>query len=128
MSSVCNSSCLQNGSDVYVRLVSIQRQHVSSFAIYVLFQEETYHYFHLCREDFDLFNLDDVDNSFDKVVQLKYSQSVPLKGMHFLIFQSTFPHVIKLSTIYRKGTRVNNHTPSSWAYAGWNCVENSERW
>lgn len=32
------------------------------------------------REDFDLFNLDDVDNSFDKVVQLKYSQSVPLKG------------------------------------------------
>ncbi len=32
------------------------------------------------REDFDLFNLDDVDNSFDKVIQLKYSQSVPLKG------------------------------------------------
>ncbi|XP_046656106.1 probable cleavage and polyadenylation specificity factor subunit 2 isoform X2 [Daphnia pulicaria] len=31
-------------------------------------------------EDFDLFTLDDVDNSFDKVVQLKYSQSVPLKG------------------------------------------------
>ena len=31
-------------------------------------------------EDFELFNLDDVDNSFDKVVQLKYSQSIPLKG------------------------------------------------
>lgn len=36
----------------------------------------------LFREDFDLFTLDDVDNSFDKVVQLKYSQSVPLKGKH----------------------------------------------
>jgi len=31
-------------------------------------------------EDFDLFNLDDVDNTFDKVIQLKYSQSVPLQG------------------------------------------------
>ena len=31
-------------------------------------------------EDFELFDLDDVDNSFDKVIQLKYSQSVPLKG------------------------------------------------
>ena len=32
-------------------------------------------------EDFDLFNLDDVDNTFDKVIQLKYSQSVPLQGV-----------------------------------------------
>lgn len=32
-------------------------------------------------EDFKLFDLDDVDNAFDKVVQLKYSQSIPLKGM-----------------------------------------------
>ncbi|KAK4037738.1 hypothetical protein OUZ56_029767 [Daphnia magna] len=31
-------------------------------------------------EDFDLLPLDDVDNSFDKVAQLKYSQKVPLKG------------------------------------------------
>ncbi len=31
-------------------------------------------------EDFNLFTLDDVDAAFDKIVQLKYNQSVPLKG------------------------------------------------
>ncbi len=31
-------------------------------------------------EDFDLFTLDDVDAAFDKIVQLKYSQTVNLKG------------------------------------------------
>ena len=32
-------------------------------------------------EDFDLFTLDDVDSAFDKIIQLKYSQVVHLKGM-----------------------------------------------
>jgi len=32
-------------------------------------------------EEFDIFDLDDVDNTFDKVVQLKYNQSVPLQGL-----------------------------------------------
>lgn len=32
-------------------------------------------------EDFQLFDLDDVDAAFDKVVQLKYNQSLNLKGM-----------------------------------------------
>ncbi|XP_037088063.1 cleavage and polyadenylation specificity factor subunit 2-like [Pollicipes pollicipes] len=31
-------------------------------------------------EDFDVFTLDDVDSAFDKIVQLKYNQSVALKG------------------------------------------------
>jgi len=31
-------------------------------------------------EDFDIFTLDDVDSAFDKIVQLKYNQSVALKG------------------------------------------------
>lgn len=31
-------------------------------------------------EDFDTFNLDDIDASFEKITQLKYSQSVNLKG------------------------------------------------
>lgn len=40
---------------------------------------------HYNAEDFTKFDLDDVDNAFDKVVQVKYSQSVPLKGMkHFI--------------------------------------------
>ena len=42
---------------------------------------------HLCLqsrhniEDFDVFTLDDVDSAFDKILQLKYSQTVSLKGM-----------------------------------------------
>ena len=31
-------------------------------------------------EDFDLFSLDDVDSAFDQVTQMKYSQTVQLKG------------------------------------------------
>lgn len=31
-------------------------------------------------EDFDLFTLDDVDAAFEKIIQLKYNQSVSLKG------------------------------------------------
>ena len=31
-------------------------------------------------EDFELFSLDDVDAAFDKIIQLKYSQHVSLKG------------------------------------------------
>ncbi|CAH1731617.1 unnamed protein product [Aphis gossypii] len=35
----------------------------------------------LCNvEDFNLFSLDDVDAAFDKVIQVKYNQIVPLKG------------------------------------------------
>jgi len=38
----------------------------------------------LCNvEDFDLFNLDDVDAAFDKVIQVKYNQIVSLKGMNY---------------------------------------------
>lgn len=33
-----------------------------------------------CSE-FDLFTLDDVDVAFDRMVQLKYNQSVDMKGM-----------------------------------------------
>lgn len=35
---------------------------------------------HYNMEEFDLFTLDDVDSAFDKIIQLKYNQSVPLKG------------------------------------------------
>lgn len=40
-------------------------------------------------EDFDLFSLDDVDAAFDKIIQLKYSQHVSLKGtdIYSLILQ-----------------------------------------
>lgn len=36
-------------------------------------------------EDFDLFTLDDVDAAFDKIIQLKYLQTVNLKGMFMII-------------------------------------------
>ncbi len=32
-------------------------------------------------EEFDLFTLDDVDAAFDKITQLKFNQSVSLKGI-----------------------------------------------
>ncbi|XP_044746186.1 probable cleavage and polyadenylation specificity factor subunit 2 [Coccinella septempunctata] len=35
---------------------------------------------HFNMEDFDIFSLDDVDATFEKMIQLKYNQSVPLKG------------------------------------------------
>jgi len=35
---------------------------------------------HKNNEEFDVFTLDDVDAAFDKIVQLKYSQNVGLKG------------------------------------------------
>lgn len=35
---------------------------------------------HYSQYDFDLFSLDDVDAAFDRVTQLKYNQSVSLKG------------------------------------------------
>lgn len=36
---------------------------------------------HHNMEDFDIFTLDDVDAAFDKITQLKYNQSVSLKGI-----------------------------------------------
>ena len=38
-------------------------------------------------EEFDLFTLDDVDAAFDQVVQVKYSQTIQLKGMFIIIDQ-----------------------------------------
>ena len=37
---------------------------------------------HNC-EEFDLFTLDDVDAAFDLIIQVKYSQTVQLKGRSF---------------------------------------------
>ncbi|KAI4467288.1 cleavage and polyadenylation specificity factor subunit 2 [Holotrichia oblita] len=36
---------------------------------------------HYNMEDFDLFTLDDVDAAFDKIIQLKYNQSISMKGI-----------------------------------------------
>lgn len=38
---------------------------------------------HYNMEDFDLFTLDDVDAAFDKIIQLKYNQTISLKGKMF---------------------------------------------
>lgn len=35
---------------------------------------------HYNATDFNIFTLDDVDAAFDKIVQLKYNQSVAMKG------------------------------------------------
>jgi cleavage and polyadenylation specificity factor subunit 2 len=44
-----------------------------------MFMYDLYQSRHSC-EEFDLFSLDDIDQAFDLVIQLKYSQTVQLKG------------------------------------------------
>ena len=36
-------------------------------------------------EQFDTFNLDDVDTAFDRMTQVKYNQNIPLKGNHTIV-------------------------------------------
>ncbi|KAK0182676.1 hypothetical protein PV327_000789 [Microctonus hyperodae] len=42
-------------------------------------------------EEFDLFTLDDVDAAFDKIVQLKYNQSVAMKGKGYGVTLTPLP-------------------------------------
>lgn len=53
-------------------------------------------------EEFDLFTLDDVDAAFDKIIQLKYNQSVGLKGKGYGLSVTPLPagHMIG-GTIWR---------------------------
>lgn len=46
---------------------------------------------HYNQYDFDLFSLDDVDAAFDRIVQLKYNQSVSLKGKGYGITITPLP-------------------------------------
>uniref|UniRef100_A0A182IJ44 Cleavage and polyadenylation specificity factor subunit 2 n=1 Tax=Anopheles atroparvus TaxID=41427 RepID=A0A182IJ44_ANOAO len=46
---------------------------------------------HYNMHDFDLFSLDDVDAAFDKIVQLKYNQSVAMKGKGYGITITPLP-------------------------------------
>lgn len=46
---------------------------------------------HYNQYDFDLFSLDDVDAAFDRITQLKYNQSVSLKGKGFGITITPLP-------------------------------------
>lgn len=41
-------------------------------------------------EEFELFTLDDVDAAFDKIIQLKYNQSVPMKGIPYHVITETY--------------------------------------
>lgn len=45
-------------------------------------------------EEFELFTLDDVDAAFDKIIQLKYNQSIPMKGISCHVLQRNFLHVV----------------------------------
>ncbi|XP_075145543.1 cleavage and polyadenylation specificity factor subunit 2 [Haematobia irritans] len=46
---------------------------------------------HFNMYDFDLFSLDDVDAAFDKIIQLKYNQTVSLKGKGYGIAITPLP-------------------------------------
>jgi len=45
-------------------------------------------------EEFELFTLDDVDAAFDKIIQLKYNQSVPMKGTSYHVIERNVLHVV----------------------------------
>ena len=51
---------------------AVWRKHLSSLFHVIKSRHNT--------EEFELFTLDDVDSAFDKIQQLKYSQTVSLKG------------------------------------------------
>lgn len=46
---------------------------------------------HYNMYDFELFSLDDVDTAFDKIIQLKYNQSVSMKGKGYGITVTPLP-------------------------------------
>ena len=37
-------------------------------------------------EEFDLFSLDDVDTAFDNIIQVKFAQTVQLKGLVYTYY------------------------------------------
>jgi len=37
---------------------------------------------HLATEDFTKFTLDDIDNAFEKIIQLKYQEPKPISGIN----------------------------------------------
>lgn len=47
---------------------------------------------HYNMYDFELFSLDDIDSGFDKIIQLKNNQSVPLKGKDESITTDRWSH------------------------------------
>lgn len=65
----------------------------STIPVYKMGQMFMYDLFqsHYNMEEFSLFTLDDVDAAFDKIVQLKYNQSIPLKGKGYGITVTPLP-------------------------------------
>jgi cleavage and polyadenylation specificity factor subunit 2 len=51
------------------------------------------------NEDFNVFNLDDVDTAFDKFVQLKYSQNVSIKGTITISYLSDMQYQDKKGSV-----------------------------
>jgi cleavage and polyadenylation specificity factor subunit 2 len=54
------------------------------------------------NEEFDLFDLDDIDSAFDKIQQVKYSQTISLKGKGQGLQITALPggHVIPIIKFY----------------------------
>ena len=79
MPRVRHCSRSQNGSNVPVRYLSGKVVTFRVLFIYTNFSSFPCQARHNI-EDFSLFTLDEVDASFDRITQLKYSQTVELKG------------------------------------------------
>jgi hypothetical protein len=78
---------------------------------------------HHNMENFELFSLDDVDAAFDKIIQLKYNQSVSLKGICLIRFGAR----ILILFYCRKRLRFDDYTPSGRSHDRRHDLEDRQR-
>ncbi len=74
-------------------------------------------------EDFDLFTLDEVDKTFEMITQLKYNQTVYLKGEHNLTHLNDWS-LTAFSSV-RKGRRNCHYSARGGPHDRRNYLENS---
>ena len=67
-------------------------------------------------EEFDLFTLDEVDASFEKITQLKYNQSIQLKGKG-QVADYDYLDDLDIFINYKLGS--SHYSPSCWSHARW---------
>ena len=58
-------------------------------------------------EEFDVFDLDDVDKSFEIIKQVKYHQSVPMRGKFLVALRFFAVGLFAVRTIHHKKIKLN---------------------
>lgn len=79
---------------IYIRYIPLIYKNIKkgiNFKSILIFKELYWFQSRHNMEDFDLFTLDDVDAAFDKIVQLKYNQSISMKGKGYGVTLTPLP-------------------------------------